>query len=892
MPHSPIDHPILSDDILSAIETDATILTPNHRLAQALNRQIREHYRSQGYTAWHNSIIEPADVWLKSQFLFAQDSGLTSKTLLTPFQQQAIWRQHIRDSHTGLDASLATALEKAWNLTQQWMLPITGSNFYAPDHQIFKLLTEQFSQHCEANNWICESQLGTELTPFFEQHQLTAPNSILLYCFEEITPALLRILNCLEQIGSVIRYYQHRTTPNSCTSVGFETHQDEIKAAALWAKNILVQHADAKIGIVIPQLAQEKPTVERIFAEQFSPEYFFNDSDQPSDTYNLSAGTALSKTTIISQALFFLELDPRQLSMEQITHLLLSPYLRGHRIESSSRALLDQKLRSIGLRQYSCKALLAQIKHIEAHTSQPGTPVFCELLSRLSEQSSYPNHPQTTREWPAKFRQQLNIYGWPGDRTPTSGEYQTTSRFQSKLDELAQLHIVQEKTSYNAALSQLRSMLSQEMYQVSSPDPSVQVLGTLEAAGLQFDYLWVMGLHDLAWPTQAEPNPFLPRTLQREYNLPRSSFERELEFCQKLTEGYQHSAAQVVFSYPRSEGESTLNISPLIAHLKPADPIEIAETVTPLFQEIFPERSGELTRISDNRAPAVPSGTVQRGGSAILKDQSCCPFRAFATHRLNARPLDWPDPGLQPIDRGTLLHQALEIIWGKLQNSEELRRLSELEIQSMIKEAITQSLQPLRRQWPELDQLLFLDTEQTRLQQAIQLCLEAEKQRLPFKVFSLEQKQSLQLGDLNIQIKIDRIDELEDGSKICIDYKTGKAVSPKHWFGDRPEDPQLPLYALQQPESLSALTFLQVFSHETKWLGITNSSETAPELIPLEQIKDADHPESWARQLDFWRNRLAEIGQQFIDGEAAVDPINAITTCNYCHLKPLCRISS
>lgn len=888
--------PALADNILSAIETGTTILTPNHRLAQALNRQIEDHYKTQGITAWSSPTIEPADEWLKSQFLIAQDSGLISKTLLTPFQQLAIWKEQLVSSTSGFDGSLAAPLNKAWDLTQQWRLPIDDSYLYAPDHQIFKQFAEQFSQRCESEHWICESQITAELTALFEQHQLSAPTSILLYCFEEITPALNALLNCFEQSGSTISHYQPQTVSNLCVSVGFDKHQDEVKAAAQWSKQILDQHPEAKIGVVIPDLAKEKQTVEHVFAEQFSPEYFFNASDQPSPIYNLSAGTALTKITIISEALFLLELNPRQLSMEQISRLLLSPYLRGHQAESSSRALLDQKLRSAGLRQYSCKALLAQIEFIEARSNQPQNPVFCAFLNQLSEQNSFPNHPQSTLQWPVKFRQQLDIYGWPGERTLTSSEYQTAVRFHTRLNDLTQLHIVQEKTSYSSALGQLKSILSQDMYQVSGPDPSIQVLGVLEAAGLQFDYLWVMGLHDVAWPTQAMPNPFLPRALQREHNLPRSSFERELGFCQKLTRGYQHSATQTVFSYPHSEGESKLNISPLIRQFEPAEPAQIVNAIIPFFQSIFLNQASsqpiELNGISDNQAPAVPTETAQRGGSSILKDQSCCPFSAFAIHRLDARPLDWPDPGLQPINRGTLLHEALEIIWGKLQSSEQLHRLSAPEIESMIEEAITQALQPFRRQWPELDQLLFLDTEQIRLQQAIQLCLEAEKQRLPFKVFSLEQKQSLQLGDLSIHIKIDRIDELEDGSKVCIDYKTGKAVSPKNWFGDRPQDPQLPLYALQQQENLSALTFLQVFSHETKWLGITEDSEQFPELIPLEKVKDADHPDNWNQQLNFWRDSLSAIGQQFIDGHAAVDPFDANKTCSYCHLKPLCCIST
>ena len=882
---------VLANIIISAIESNTVILTPNHRLAQALNRQISEHHQSQHKTAWYAPTVEPATDWLKSQYLIAQDSGLSQMLLLSAFQEQALWQQLLSESSSGANSSLAGALQKAWNLTQQWLVASETTHFYTADHQLFKQINQQFEQHCNAQNWISENQIHHELVPFFKQQQLNIPSSVLLYCFEEITPALQLMLDTFEKGGCSISRYQPETVPESCHRIAFNSHNDEIKAAAQWSADRLKQQPDAKIGIVIADLANEKATVEHIFAEQFSPEYFLNETEQPSPLYNLSAGTALSKTMIISEALFILELDPRQLSIEQISRLLLSPYLQGHQSESSSRALLDQKLRGAGLRQYSCKALLAQIEFIESRTEQPPNPIFQLFLEQISEQQDHPNHKQPTVESPTRFKQRLEIAGWPGDRTLTSAEYQTVTRFHKKLNDLAQLHIVQENVSYSTALGYLRSMLGQEMYQVSSPDPSIQVLGTLEAAGLQFDYLWVMGLHEQAWPTQAEPNPFLPRSLQREHNLPRSSYERELAFCQKLTRGYQHSARQSVFSYPQLEGESQLTVSPLIRHLEPIEAAQLVGDIEPFFRKLFDHRRDiSLHAVADAKAPAIPRDSATRGGSSILRDQSRCPFSAFAIHRLGAIPLDAPEPGIQPTNRGTLLHRSLEIIWEQLQSSENLQKISDPDLQSLIEDAINRSLKPFRQQWPELDQLLFLDTEQVRLQQAILTSLEAEKQRQPFTVLSQEQAQAVQLGELNIRIKIDRIDQLEDGTKACIDYKTGSTISAKDWFGERPQDPQLPLYAIQQQDNLSTLTFQQVLSNETKWQGVTDSAEGFPELKPLEKIKQADFPEDWDKQLQFWRTALTDIAQQFANGDAAVDPFDAPSTCTYCHLKSLCRI--
>jgi len=109
----------------------------------------------------------------------------------------------------------------------------------------------------------------------------------------------------------------------------------------------------------------------------------------------------------------------------------------------------------------------------------------------------------------------------------------------------------------------------------------VQVMGMLEAAGLRFDHLWIMGLHDEALPAPANPNPFLPTSLQRQHKLPHSSAERELEFANKLAERLLASAPDVVLSYPEREGDRTLSPSPLVAdgawlqaqddHLEPCD---------------------------------------------------------------------------------------------------------------------------------------------------------------------------------------------------------------------------------------------------------------------------------------------------------------------------------
>ena len=59
-------------------------------------------------------------------------------------------------------------------------------------------------------------------------------------------------------------------------------------------------------------------------------------------------------------------------------------------------------------------------------------------------------------------------------------------------------------------------------------------------------------------------------------------------------------------------------------------------------------------------APPVAEQELEqlRGGSALIEDQSQCPFRAFARRRLGAQTLDEPVVGLSSADRGSILHDA------------------------------------------------------------------------------------------------------------------------------------------------------------------------------------------------------------------------------------------
>jgi RecB family exonuclease len=147
---------------------------------------------------------------------------------------------------------------------------------------------------------------------------------------------------------------------------------------------------------------------------------------------------------------------------------------------------------------------------------------------------------------------------------------------------------------------------------------------------------------------------------------------------------------------------------------------------------------------------------------------------------------------------------------------------------------------------------------------------------------------------------IDRVDQLEDGSRVILDYKTGR-VRPAWWFGERPEDPQLPLYGVASRSAdggrdgangLAGVAFAQVRPDRLGFSGVVRGDDVLPDLPVNRKGPLKEAAEQWPRVLDEWSVVLERLAAEFAAGEAGVDPKNGLNTCreHYCELAPLCRI--
>ncbi len=400
----------------------------------------------------------------------------------------------------------------------------------------------------------------------------------------------------------------------------------------------------------------------------------------------------------------------------------------------------------------------------------------------------------------------------------------------------------------------------------------------LEAAELPFEHLWIMGLDDTNWPASPKPNPLIPQRLQKKLHMPHATIEREFIYCDRLITQLKNSAEHIIFSYPTQEEDIPLRPS---SFLDTIESLSLNELVLSDFilpaQSIFKTR--ELELFTDEIAPPIQENEVIRGGTSIFKQQALCPFKAFAELRLHARAIDIPILGLRPTDKGSIVHKALELIWKHIKDFATLISLSHHELKEIITTYAKEAIQSIINE--DTSNKRYLTLELHRLEKISLDWIKLECNRPAFKIAHQEHEMNTMIGQIPVTVRVDRIDELEDGSQLIIDYKTGKNEIKK-WFGERPEEPQLPLYCLLGGEKVSGIAFGQIHPDNMNLLGVRKKN------ISINSIKATDIP--WELQLQEWKTALDKLGNDFLNGIAHVDPKDTNQVCSTCKLHTFCRV--
>jgi len=845
------------------------VVLPTPFLASVARQQIADEKRHLGLESWERPNILSLNAWLVSCWNTVRFSRAAVQALLSPSQEIELWRQLFEEVHPGVfdPAGAARLAVRAANTLSEWRLPLDGELWErSKDSESYRQLHRRFVKELRDRGCMTRADIWRSL-PDWIRSGAHEPGIVSFVGFQQLSPALSQVLEALGRKGRHVPFDANKAKPR-VISEAHSTFEDEVEAAARWARKLLEEKPQSSIGIFVPDLQAKQQMVSRIFEGILDPPgsvqlpVAANANEHAKFApFHVDASRPLIRKPLVTGALTLLELLRPRIRITDASAILLSPFLTGAAEERSYRALADLNLRR-------SRDIDVTFSNIEYRTAN------CERLGAVW-QKIRTIRPNSTAldfdEWGELFGDLVTASGWPGEGTLTTHEASVAQAWNDALSELGGLGFISHAVPFEVALSRLRDTLLQSRSpEVGDQLSPVQILDLERAEGVQFDFSAAIGLSEENWPRASRLVPFIPPAIQR-------SGDPSLSLARRF-EGQSRERASALFSTAPSmlvtySGELAPQVRGFVK-LKNSSVSKWTGT-TMLSRDSF---RLDVELVEDFQAPPFDSSEPLSGGVGVIKSQAQCPFRAFAEYRLHAQRPEDACFGFDARERGGYLHRALENVWKRLGSSDQLRSASDAELETLVNDAVAEALASERNS-PFRE--VISSAERNRLREAILYWLNEKERnrRTPFRVEHVEEKKTVEINGLQLRLRVDRIDRLPDGSVVLIDYKSGE-ISEKNLLGERPSEPQLLVYAAAMDEEVDGIFLAQVRPREAKTAG----GALQPHFPPPARTSNFD----WATVRDQSRISLAELANEFLTGHAPVDPLRG--ACTYCNLPALCRI--
>lgn len=913
---------------LDSLQRGDTFITANSRISDAMRSAYATHLREQpnSENLTETVIVESPTILSLNQWLanaWDQYQALEFENgmviCLSKLQRMQLWQSIIaknldampmaKPEHLSGQADSAYRSLLLWQIDQEQLASFSASATQYP----FLIWFQQFNDTLQKNQWATAEQQQAIINERFKEGSLSIVDRIHLIGFDDIPPLTHSLLK--GACSALTNHFIKTDSPSNINRYEFQTREEEIVAAANWAKHQISQNPEATIGIISPNLGQTREQIEKVFCQVFEPHY--NNVSQPRYAlpFNFSAGTPLATTPLVCDTLSLLKLTTATLSIDDCLNLLNSPFWSAGYFQEESTLAIKHLLK---LEKFDVS--FSDLRHAFAEESQIKQTLinFDQYFRRLPKR-------QKLKVWVKNCVEALELMGWPGQRRLDSLEYQQVVQWQSVLASLVNLDLFDETKTYFQFITELSRAAATTPFQAQTRGTPIQILGALEAAGLQFSGTWVLSLDDQTWPAAPSPNPLLPVDLQRRYNFPNATAERELAYAQSLTQRYLASAETVNISSAKWSNDCELSPSGIISTIplselllvnntpeintatdgqvstdttndvqtafnfddhstdninsdQPSDKNEnnqnneknknltttqnlITETLLSSYTE-QQYQSSKKVWIDCETIPEVQDPSQQKGGTSLLQWQAQQPFNAFAKYRLKLQPIEPASRHLKPTIRGQITHDVLANFWESVKTQENLVKIPNEERREKIAHLVSRVIQSTNHAHrgeplsPEMQKI-----EARRQTKIINHWLEYETDRNSFEVEATEFTLSATFSGLNISVRVDRLDKIGDQT-LLIDYKSGAVNSTKQWLDARPQQPQLPLYLMLVEPQPTGISFAYVSTKTIGFKGIGNLQSAVDGIA----IANGEKLPPWEVLIDQWQENLQTLCTEFIQG--------------------------
>ena len=856
--------------LLRALSAGRLVLVPNAELASALFDAVERSHRDAGSEIWLTPRIRDFSSWLREKHLQRQLFDLTAPRVMSEIEERELWRSVLESSELSRDfvevAAASRAARRARRVLHEYGIPEAAIAFETTDESnAFLSWNAAFDARCRALGCIGGSALLTRLTT-----AAAANGEALSFIESPLWRPVARqwLIRHAEPLPATA------LPASTVRLVAAASPAAELAAAADWARQQLLANERFRAWICVPDLDRRRSETVDAFDAALAPRRFMLTGASHAAPYAVAGGTPLAHYAPVRAALELLSCSAGVLSFARFSALLRAPELRSEQGDNAT-AVLDLALRRCAPHEAPLKTYIEiaqralRKRELGAVAALQRLQTACSILDEAPPRQRFSG-------WLARWNLAFDAAPWALRHRWSSTEFQAAERFRELLAALATSDDFFGVQSQDSAQRILQRAARDTDFQIQTGVPPIAISGQLMDPWLNYDGLWLAGCDDARWPPPVEPVPLLPVRLQRQYGVIAASAELQLREALELQSRWLARSSEAVFSYADAGDTRTMAPSPLL----PALPLSrSAAPPQPHWRSLL-QAAPPLEVLADSIAPPFQSTEALRG-VATLRAQSLCAFRGFAETRLALQPLELPVPGFNERERGDIVHHALEYVWSVLRDSSALNLSAERE-NELLADAAARSIQAqIRSRDPGAR---WRAREQVRIVSLLGKWLEVERQRAPFVVENLEgAAQWARHGGLEFAVRIDRVDRLADGARVLIDYKTGGAQ--RDWAGERPANPQLPIYALLQPENLIAVAYGRVNAGNPCFVAESERRDLFKKGGRPSRLEGLP---TFAALLQLWSKRIERLAAEFATGQAEVAP--TLTACRYCGLQALCRV--
>jgi RecB family exonuclease len=877
---------VLQDYVLAHAGPGTLTVVPHQRLAHQIWHRQRLGALQACHAAWEPLSLRTLQAWWSELF-----QGLwPQEALAPPLVRLALWREALKASSPPSgptsELSWAQALDKTHILLCRHGLSVQKqgpdeSPLVAWRHQV----TQIYRDLLREESWLSPGELPAYLTAALREGRLKLPGRVMVACLETPAPLEELWLQEVSRRAHVVHLQVRGDEKNIQEAVSLPDTRQELH----WVTAQLVELAE-RDGVPLHCLAVTAmdmdttyaPQLRRVLAEVLGPP-----EAGAAWTYNFSQGPHLAETPLFLAGILPLKFVADRERREDLVSLLLSPYYGKLHVHGRPLARWDQVFR-----EHHCDQGWDRLRKTVTRSVYGDEEV--EVLARLDRVwHSLKFSAIPAKQWCRHLQAAWQEMGFP--RGLNGGDTEAWTRLTGLLAE-----VESALTSEMMGAGEFLEWLKIGAHRIILSGPGIQtagiqVLGLLEMRGLDFSRIFCLGMNSGALPAPPRPLPLLSAAEKRK--VLGGTYQSQHHFAAALFANLLGTAPHLSFTRPKMVEQEERVSTPLYLGEWDQAEMEILTSPhpawlrSPAVQSVFRATgSPPGPGYEDHLLPLSLPGQISLSqiGTALG-----CPCRFLLEHMLKISELPEIKAGLDPRERGQLLHEVLALFASEFREILEEQMVWDHErARKLLKETARRMLAPL-----SFDLHWQAEAERWLGETGLLwewLRLERERFETGWRWLDTEVGfQGLRCQDWPFALKgrIDRLDYHPKNADLVVwDYKSGEIPKKQAVLEDL-EEPQLPCYllAVQQGRGPSQPATANL---RAGFIGLKS-----PRSHHLKHEDFDTPPEKWQQATVAFAERVAALGRRLVAGDFRPDPYPAPAgknrgVCQYCLYSLICGFIS